>query len=743
MRTGSSSPLAWLAAAVEESPVDETGTSCRLELDVQGVHCAACVWLMQELGKRHDEIDAVRVNPARGELVLSWNPRIGTPRAFLRDVERFGYRFGPAGADNSRPDRGLLTRLGICASAAMNVMIVSACFYFGLSPVDEPLYTILGYLGLVFAGITTIVGGDLFFRSVLRGARRGLVHLDLPIALGIALAFASSVAMHLTRGPEFAYYDTTSAFVTFMVAGRWLQQRAVERNRRALLRGAGVDHLYARRRTGDRVASVPVRDIHAGDELWIVPGEFVPVRALPLQERAAYKLDWITGEPRVFTTRTDVALPAGATNAGEEMLRVRAIEDFAQSKLVALLGGSGAPGGAPDDRDTDTAGGEDRWWRNVSLIYVAFVLLTACAGLFVWRHDWERAIPITISLLVITCPCAIGFALPLARELAHNGLRRAGIFVRKPHFLDRALRIRRILFDKTGTLTNGRLRLDPASRQALFALQAEDRQVLAGMAARSNHPVSRALWNELNQQATADPDRAVREVAGRGLELVMNRALYRLGSAPFATLAALPDAGEETFFSRDGVPLLRIRLEEQIREDARDEVTRLHQMGFDIAILTGDGPLAAGRVAHAIGIPENRVLAGLDPEEKARTVRQWAGEPSLMVGDGLNDGPALSEASCAATPAIDHPAVSSRTDFYYLGDGIAAVRMALSQARRLRLVTRNILILAALYNIAAISVALAGGVSPLVAALAMPASSILILTYTVHSFTGVRTAWKL
>ncbi|NNE10576.1 MAG: HAD-IC family P-type ATPase [Gemmatimonadetes bacterium] len=684
----------------------------------------------------------MRVNPARGELELAWNPRIGTPQQFLRDVERFGYRFGPAGGDDTRPDRGLLTRLGICASAAMNVMIVSACFYFGLSRADEPIYTILGYLGLVFAGITTIVGGDLFIRSVLRGARRGLVHLDLPIALGIVLAFASSVVMHVTRGPEFAYYDTTSAFVTLMVAGRWLQQRAVERNRRALLRGAGVDHLFARRREGDRVTSVPVRDIHAEDELWVVPGEFVPVRALPLQERRAYKLDWITGEPRVFTTRPGVALPAGATNAGEQMLRVRAIEDFADSKLLALLGGDGAPGDVPDDRETDTAGDEDRWWRNVSVIYVAFVLLTACAGLFVWRHDWARAIPITISLLVITCPCAIGFALPLARELAHNGLRRAGVFVRKPHFLDRALHIKRVIFDKTGTLTNGTLRLDPASRRDLFALSIDDRRVLAGMAARSNHPVSRALWEELDQEATADPDWIVREVAGRGLELVVNRALYRLGSAPFATLAALPDSREETIFSRDGVPLLRIRLEEQIREDARDEVDRLHEMGFDIAILTGDGPRAAGRVARAIGIPKNRVLAGLRPEEKARTIREWSEEPSLMVGDGLNDGPALSEASCAATPAIDHAAVSSRTDFYYLGDGIGAVRMALAEARRLRKVTRNVLILAVIYNLAAISVALAGGVSPLVAALAMPASSILILTYTVHSFTGVRTAWK-
>ncbi|NNE07825.1 MAG: cation-translocating P-type ATPase, partial [Gemmatimonadetes bacterium] len=507
----------------------------------------------------------------------------------------------PAGGDNSRPDRGLLTRLGICASAAMNVMIVSACFYFGLSRADEPLYTILGYLGLVFAGITTVVGGDLFFRSVLRGARRGLVHLDLPIALGIALAFASSVVMHMTRGPEFAYYDTTSAFVTFMVAGRWLQQRAVERNRRALLRSTGVDHLYARRRAGDRVTSVPVRAIRAGDELWVVPGEFVPVRALPLDARRAYKLDWITGEPRVFTTRQDVALPAGATNAGEEMLRVRAIEDFTQSKLLTLLSGSDPTGNPADDRDTDTAGGEERWWRNVSLAYVAFVLLTACAGLLLWRHDWERAIPITISLLVITCPCAIGFALPLARELAHNGLRRAGVFVRKPHFLDRALRIRRVIFDKTGTLTNGTMRLAPESRRDLFALAVDDRRVLAGMAARSNHPVSRALWHELDREATADPGWIVREVAGRGLELVVNRALYRLGNAAFANHGARTEAGGETVFSRDGIPLLRIRLEEQIREDARDEVGLLQRMGLDIAILTGDSARAARRVAQAVG----------------------------------------------------------------------------------------------------------------------------------------------
>jgi Cu2+-exporting ATPase len=722
----------------------------RLTLDVQGIHCAACVWLLRELFLRRPGACDLRVNPALGQAELTWIPAQCDLRDYLAEAERFGYTFGPRAKDGSHRSRGLLVRLGICAAAAMNVMIFSLCFYAGLGPADGRLYAFFGQLNLGLTLAAVLVGGWVFFRAAFVGLRRGLVHLDLPIALGIALAFAGSVYAYRTGGPRAAYFDTVAIFVTLMLVGRFLQERVLERNRNSLLAWQGVGDLHARRVRNGTVEAIPALEIRRGDELWVVPGDLVPVESTLLSRPGEVSLDWITGESRGQTVAPGDTIPAGASNAGKTLLCLAAREDFDQSRLNSLLQGP-QPGEA--DR---IAGPGQRWWHRLGTMYVLGVLLLAALGFASWAgHDLRRAMMVTVSILVVTCPCAIGLATPLAHEMVHAALRRGGIFLRQGGFLERAVAIRRVVFDKTGTLTLARLVLRPDSREALRGLDARARAVLFAMTVRSNHPASRCLTDELRGPdtagavgtgATETEDDEVREFPGQGLQWRRERRLYRLGRRAFALEAGTrtgdEDApGDDTCFAVDGHLLAGFSFLEEIRHDAAEEIRRLEEAGVEVRILSGDTAERTREVAAALGIPEGRFEGGLDPQAKADRVRELNRDDTMMVGDGLNDAPSFDAAFCTATPAVDRPALPARADLYYLGEGVGAVRRTILAAVELRRVVRSNLAFALLYNAAALGLCFAGLVSPLLAAVLMPLSSLSVVGHTVYRLSRRSPKW--
>ncbi len=704
---------AWLeealppAAARGDRPV-------RLTLDVQGVHCAGCVWLLRELFRRREGAIDVVINPSRGQADLVFVPSRLDLSTYLDDVERFGYRFGPRRPRAVRPaSEGLLVRLAVCAAAAGNVMLFSISYYSGLGAGDGTLYAVFGWLSLALTTVAVAAGGSVFFRSAIAGLRARVAHLDLPIALGIALAFAGSVRLHFARGPEHAYYDTVASFVTLMLAGRVLQERVLERNRASVLASPELESLIVRRVRDGRIEPVPASRIAAGDELCVVAGDLVPVAGALLEGTGTVALDWITGEPGTSEVAAGETVPAGAFNAGTAPMRLAALEGFAESRLHDLLASPAppAPGRGP--------GAASLFWHRAGSAWVAGVILLAAAG-FLSRlgEGIETAAAIAISILVVTCPCAIGLAVPLGRELAYASLRREGVFVRDATFLDRALRVRRVLFDKTGTLTLGRLAPDAATIEALRSLGDGDREVLAAMASRSNHPVSRAVAEALDRlgpAASANPPAVeLVEAPGRGLEARALGACFRLGRPSFAVTDPPAGSEGETWLSRDDSLVARLAFGEEIRSDARDEVSRLRERGLDVRILSGDRPARVLAVAEALGLPADACEGGLEPEGKAGRVASLDRRDTLMVGDGVNDAPAFAAAFCTATPAVDRPSIPARADFYFLGGGIAAVRQALETAALAGRVQSANLVFAAVYNAGAVALCLAGAVGPLV-----------------------------
>ena len=304
----------WLEELITASPATVEGTAAaEVTLDVQGIRCAACVWVIQELWQRRAGGHRVAVNPARGRVRFLFDPATLNLNDFLDDVERLGYRFGPPSRSGSAGDRGVLARLGVCAALAMNAMVFAFAGYVGLTEAEGPLHGLFAWLSMGLSTVSVLVGGPVFFRAAWSGLRQRALHLDLPIALGIGLAWSGSLWSFLA-GSGASYFDTVTVFVALMLAGRYLQLRALARNREFVLENDGAQHLRVRRVRDGRIELVAVLEVEPGDELVSAPGDLVPVHATLLSDGAAvagdregaeFSLDWIRGEsePPAFCGR--------------------------------------------------------------------------------------------------------------------------------------------------------------------------------------------------------------------------------------------------------------------------------------------------------------------------------------------------------------------------------------------------------------------------------------------------------
>jgi Cu2+-exporting ATPase len=703
---------------------------CALDLDVQGIHCAACVWLMNETFRRAGGGLGITVNPALGKVRLVWRRGGFDVEAWLSLVERFGYQFGPSRKGPSAVLGSLTWRLGVVAALSMNVMLFSLSFYFGLSPAESDIYPLFSALSLALSTAVVAIGGWPFFRAALRGLHARMLHLDLPIALGILLVYGTSLAeLARGRGGAFTYFDTLNAFVTLMLLGRFLQQRLLERNRRFLLDDDGAEDICVRRLTGDdRIDVVPAPRLRRGDRLLIAPGELVPIDATVIDGAAAISADWITGEAAPRAVAAGDTAPAGSFNAGHRAFAAVAETDFADSPLSTLLRQTETHARAGDGADAPV---HLRFWDRLARRWVAGVLVAAAAGLALWlpRGGTTRALDVIAALLVVTCPCGVGIALPLAYELVQARLRRAGFFVRAADLMDRLVRVRTLVFDKTGTLTLSRLELANPAAPARLDVRARD--VAYNLACRSSHPVSTCLADALAAAgARFDSRAAVTEHQGSGLSWRRPDGEWRLGRASWAAYGSDGDAAAPVL-AHDGSPVAAFPVREVLRAGAVDDLAVMREAGFDLWIVSGDTAGRAARLAAEVGVPAHHVRAGRSPADKARDVVDIDAGRALFLGDGANDALAFGQALCAGTVAIDRPVLPGRSDFFLVGPHLGPLHLALAAARRLRRVARQVLVLSLAYNVLAVTAALLGTITPVRAAIFMPLSSLSLLLFTV------------
>jgi Cu2+-exporting ATPase len=726
----------WLAEA-QCGAEKATGGPPALTLGLQGVSCAGCVWLIERLFQEQPGARDIFVNAQLGSMRIRWVVGRFSAVDFARKLQAFGYLAGPDDPLRAEPEsRGLVVRVGLCAAFALNVMLFALPAYFGMDR-SFAYAGLFGVLCLGFATLSFMVGGSYFLGRAWQALRMGVMHIDLPIAVGILGAYAGSLFGWLTGRPRFVYFDFVATFIFLMLVGRWAQVAAVERNRRRLL---GRQPLVPRVRVvaGGSIREVRPEDLRPGETFRVPSGRTVPVASRMVSAEALFSLASINGESEPRILRAGQGVPAGAVNVGRDECEAESLETWKESLLARLL----EPGERPGRRHA--------FLEKIVRGYLVGILVVAAASGIVWwarTGDASRTWSVVTAVLVVSCPCAIGLAFPLADEMATTALRRRGVFVRENDLYGKLPAVRRLVFDKTGTLTLE----TPALRNLaeIRDLDGDARSALLALVRDGAHPVSQCLLESLLGSGPVEPmPGAVRETIGFGLQLDSAGRQWSLGrpgwrgpggtadAAP-AGAGGLPQGDAE--FACDGRIVARFHFTDTVRADARREVAEWVRRGYGVFILSGDRQEKVGRMADELGLPADHAVAGRGPREKARWLEKNEGASTLMLGDGANDSLAFDSALCRGTPVVHRGLLEGKADFYYLGRGIGGIRSLFEIGAMRRRTHTMILVFSVAYNLAAVSLAAAGRMSPLIAAILMPANSLATLALV---SAGMRKAFR-
>lgn len=709
----------WLALQVSEAERVETQQVAELRLAVQGLSCVGCVWLIERVFVRHEGALRVGVDVVHGEMKLTWQRGCCDVVALARALQSFGYLLGPPHPTNERKESsGLARRMGVCGAFAMNAMAFSLPAYFGM-PRD---FAFARWFDLVAAFSATLamgVGGSYFIERAWRGLRAGMLHIDTPIALGVTSAYVGSMGGWMAGVEGLKYFDFVAIFIFLMLTGRWAQMAAVDRNRRRLMRDASIPEVVNVLNDDGDEKGLPVVELKAGVRFIVKPAQTVPVAARLVSENASVSLEWINGESEAQQRGAGQLLPSGALNIGVLALTVEAVETWADSTLRRLLEAR---------REAEF---RDLKLEKLLRVYLAVVVMVGIAGAVWWWRagaGTAQALQVMISIFVVSCPCALGVAVPLAEEMAASRAEKLGVFVRSLGLWKRLLRVKRVVFDKTGTLTLENPVLE--NPEVLHRLNAEERAALRHLVTGNLHPVSRSLYDALAHEIgrLEFNDQVVKETIGQGLS-------FGDGDGREWCLGR-PESGAngDAVLTCDGRVVAAFCFRDELRAQSVEEVGRLRERGIEVCVLSGDRAGKVADVARRLDLSRACWQAELTPEEKAEWLRERNRDDTLYVGDGANDSLAFDAALCAGSPVTGRSFLEQKADFFFLGRSLRFVSGLLGVARLHRRAVRRVFAFSICYNIATVIAGLAGHLSPLAAAILMPLSSLSTLACVAWTF---------
>ena len=685
--------------------------SCQLELAVPDIHCAACIQTIESELSKLGNVEAARVNFSTRRARVTFRPGAGRPSDIVRGIEGAGYRAFLLDPDaDGKGDRALrtLTRaLAVSGFAAGNIMLFSVSIWSGADAVTRDLFH---WISALIALPAVAYAGQPFFRSAWASVKNGHLNMDVPISLAVILAAGMSLVETINHAEE-AYFDASVSLLFFLLIGRTLDHLMREKARGAVRNLARLAPRGATRIDDDGTHEhVAISEIRAGMRLELLAGERVPVDSIVILGASDIDLALVTGESVPESAGPGTKLLAGSTNLTGPLV-IRAEKPAAESFLARMITLMEAAEGSK--------AGYKRVADRAAAIYAPAVHILAFATLLGWGFlagDWHTAMLNGIAVLIITCPCALALAVPIVHVVASGRLFAEGVMMRDGAALERLAEVDTALFDKTGTLTEGRPRY-----VGQIAGTPETAEIAAGLAALSRHPLSRALAEAVSADRF---DGEVREVPGEGIEGSKDGHVYRFGRAGFAAAAGEAESGHSTvWLSRDGTPLGGFAFADPPRADAEATIDAVKAAGLTVGLISGDRPGPVATLADAVGIASWQ--AGLSPADKLAAI-QAAGDNVLMVGDGINDAPALRAASVSMAPSSAADIGRNAADFVLTRSSLDVIPFALHLARRARRMVMSNFGLAIAYNVVAVPLAVMGHVTPLIAALAMSSSSILV-----------------
>ncbi len=687
-----------------------------LDLLVDGLDCAACVWLIESLLARNPAVARARVSLSTRRLSLRWRGSAIDANSYAGLVAALGFRLAPyeaiaAAADDDRDTRELLRSLAVAGFAAANVMLLSVAVWSGEDgSMGDATRALFHWLSAAIALPAVAYAARPFFRSAYAALKAGRTNMDVPISIGVTLACI--ISLHEAWvGERHTFFDSAITLVFFLLIGRYLDRRARGRARQSVRALLALASRSATVLAADgTTASRRVDTLQPGEVLLVAAGERLGADGVVSEGTSSLDAALVSGESVPVNVAAGAKVFAGMVNLGAP-IRVRvtaAGEHTLLSEIVRLVE-------AAERGRSRFIAIADRVARAYAPVVHLTALLTFLGWMLLGGLPWDRALVIATAVLIITCPCALALAVPVVQVVASTRLLRAGVLLLSPTALERFAGVDHIVLDKTGTLTLGRPEL-VAGGDDVEALT-----VAAGLAANSRHPLAQALARAAPDIAPA-PD--VQEQAGQGLQ----RGDVRLGSAHFCDVADTVDDGRSEFWlARPGHMPVRFAFADRLRPDATATIAALRATGLPVEILSGDRPAAVARLAAEAGIADWR--AEVTPADKARRLAELAarGRRVLMVGDGMNDAPALAAAHASISPATAAEATQNAADAIFQGDALFPVVETLQVARRADRLVRQNLALALLYNLSAVPLAIIGDVTPLIAAIAMSSSSLLVI----------------
>jgi Cu2+-exporting ATPase len=679
-------------------------------LAVPGMHCAGCISKIEHGLDGRPGIRSARVNLSARQVTIAHDPCL-KPRDLVGELERIGFEAEPrkgALARSPSAARPLLAPLAVATFACMNVMLLSVSIWSGAEGTTRSLFH---WLSAAIAIPAIAYSGLPFFRSAWAALRRGRTNMDVPISLGILIATALSYYETLTNGHD-AWFDGALMLIAFLLAGRVLDAMMRDKAR------AGVDALVSHAPQGAMVVAadgalrwVKAEDLRPGMLMRVAAGERLAADGEIVQGMSRFDQALLTGESapvaiaeggRVLAGTLNLDAPVDVTvsaaGAGTTLAEIaRLMEAAAQdrSKYVRIA---------------------DRAARLYAPAVHTLAALTF-AGWMIAGAGWYQALVIAVAVLIITCPCALGLAVPVAQVVASGALMRAGIMVKDGSALERMAKIDRALLDKTGTLTLGKPVPDPA---VLAQLPPDGAAVALALASHSRHPISKALSASLAAQGIkAVAIEEVRENPGEGVQARWNGVRVALRRPEGASgIAAALDI--------EGRPAWLIPFGDSLRPDAAEALGQLGRLGVEASIISGDRAASVALVARETGL---FAQADARPRDKQELIErlQHAGRTVLMVGDGLNDGPALARADASIAPGSASDVGLQAADLVFVQDSLLALPRSIRTARATMRVVRQNFALAIGYNALAVPLAMAGKVTPMVAAIAMSTSSLIVV----------------
>ncbi|MFD0917009.1 heavy metal translocating P-type ATPase [Pseudahrensia aquimaris] len=689
---------------------------------VPEMHCVACISKIEKSLAKLPQVEQARANLSNRRVSIVWNPDRGDALALDQTLDGLGFDHTLYSGDEPENDtvsakgRQLLMSLAVAGFASANIMLLSVSVWSGADAETAKLFHLIS--GMIAVPAVAYAGRP-FFSSALKALSAGRLNMDVPISLAVLLALLMGLYESLGDGQE-AYFDACVMLLFFLLIGRYLDHMMRERAR------GSVESLAKLTARGGVVVGndgelsyLPQSALQPGQRLRIMPGERFPVDGTIVEGATDIDRSLVTGESDGCLASVGETIEAGVLNLTRP-IDIIATSDASNSFLAEMMQMMEA-----------AQNGRGRYVRvaeRMATIYAPAVHLLALVTFVGWLvatgGDWKASLYCAIAVLIITCPCALGLAVPVVHVIGAGRLLKEGIFMRDGSAFERMAEIDRVAFDKTGTLTLG----TPCLTKATDVTK-NDGKIIAALAARSSHPVANALCVHFSDQQTVELD-DIEEIAGFGLQAHIDGKTVRLGRPEWVVEISQGDSIDETAtsaFCIEGEAPALFYLTDKIRSGARETVDALKAHNLSVEILSGDRAANVAPVAAQLGIPDYQ--AQLTPKGKLDHLAGLSsrGNKVLMLGDGLNDAPSLAAAHVSMAPASASEIGRLASDFVFLRKDLSAVPFAHTVSLKTRRLIQQNFGIALAYNCISVPLAMAGHVTPLIAAIAMSASSIVVV----------------